>query len=241
MADYTLHEAAREGKVLTIKGLLEQDPKQAFVKDLDGRIPLHWAVAFTQLEVASMLLNPGKFSGKKIEVEIDDYLDEAGWTALHIAASVGNLEMVKLLLTHEPKPDVNIQTSTGVTPIHLATSKKHVEVAKELFNAGASLRTKDKRSQYPIHRAAAVGCSALVQFFGENSRSPLNAKDIQGWTPMHHALAEGFGDVAILLVSLGADPAVEDSEGKTPLKVAVDDIVAKYFKAECSKLGVDLI
>lgn len=240
MVDYTLHDAARDGKVLMVKGLLEQNPKQALVRDLDGRIPLHWAAAFSQLECCSLLLNPGKPSGKHLEVDVDDYVDESGWTALHIAASVGNPELVSLLLTHDPKPDVNLTTTTGLTALHLATGKKHVEVAKLLVQAGASLRIKDKRGQFPIHRAASVGCTALVQYLGEGGRSPLNSKDFQGWTPMHHALAEGFGDVAVLLVKLGADPKVENDEDVTPVQVAVDETVAKYFKSECSKLGVEL-
>lgn len=240
MVDYPLHDAARDGKSLIVQGLLKQDAKQALQKDDDGRIPLHWAVAFSQLEAASLLLNPGKPSGKSIEFDIDDYVDASGWTALHIAASVGNLEMISLLLTHEPKPDVNLQTTTGLTAVHLATGKKHIDAVKVLVENGASLRIKDKRSQYPIHRAAAVGSIALVQFLGEDSKSPLNSKDIQGWTPLHHALAEGFADVALVLVKLGADAKIEDDEGNTPLKVSVDDTVAKYFKVECEKLGVDL-
>lgn len=238
MVGYPLHDAARDGQVLIVKGLVEQNPKLIFERDLDGRIPLHWAVAFSQLEAVSILLNPGKITGKSIEVEIDDFVDEAGWTALHIAASVGNPEVVSLLLTHAPKPDLNLQTSTGVTPVHLATSKKHTETVKELVNAGASVRIKDKRGQYPIHRAASVGSIALVQFLGD--KSPLNAKDVQGWTPLHDALAEGFGDAAVLLVKLGADPTVESNEGETASQVAVDDAVRKYFKSELSKLGIEV-
>lgn len=246
---YLLHEAAREGKILTVKGLVSENPKLVLQKDLDERIALHWAAAFGQLEIASILLNPTKFQPesltkeqkiKPFEIDIDEFTDESGWTPFHIAASVGNLEMLQLLLSHDPKPDVNLQTNNGSTPVHLATSKKNLDIVKELVKNGASVRTKDKKSQYPLHRAAAVGSLPLVEFLVKDGKSPLNSKDANGWTPLHHALAEGFGDVAVLLVKLGADYNIEDSEGLTPLKVAVDDKIAQYFKAELSLNGYEI-
>jgi ankyrin repeat protein len=53
--------------------------------------------------------------------------------------------------------------------------------------------------------------------------SPINASDIFGLTPLHHASAEGHVDVAVLLVQLGADPDRTDKEGQTPVQVAPDD------------------
>ena len=35
--------------------------------------------------------------------------------------------------------------------------------------------------------------------------------------------------MAVLLVKLGADPNIVNNDGETPVKVAVDDKVAKYF------------
>lgn len=246
---FPLHEASREGKILIVKGLVSENPKSVLEKDLDERIALHWAVAYGQLEIASILLNPTKFQPaslskeqrvKSFEIDIDEFTDESGWTPLHIAASIGNLEVLQLLLGHEPTPDANLQTNNGSTPVHLATSKKHFDIVKELVSKGASVRTKDKKSQYPLHRAASVGSLPLVEYLVKEGKSPINAKDISGWTALHHALAEGFGDVAVLLVKLGADYNVEDSDGNTPLKVAVDDKVAQYFKAELAANGYEL-
>ncbi|KAH3664414.1 hypothetical protein WICMUC_005799 [Wickerhamomyces mucosus] len=243
--NFALHEAARDGKILTVKGLISSDPKSVLVKDDDGRIPLHWAVTFQHLEIISILLNPFKFQQgetkvKRFEIDIDDFTDDSGWTALHIASSVGNLEILQFLLNHEPNPDVNLQTNTGLTSIHLATSKNHLDIVKELVSKGGSVRIKDKKSQYPIHRAAANGYLGLVELFSKDLKSPLNAKDINGWTPLHHALSEGFGDVAISLVKFGADYNIQDNDGLIPIQVAVDENVAKYFKAELLSEGLDV-
>lgn len=73
-------------------------------------------------------------------------------------------------------------------------SKNNLDVAKKLLShtPKASTRQKDKRGQYPIHRAAAVGSVPMVELLLKNN-SPLNAADNAGQTPLHHAVAEGHG------------------------------------------------
>lgn len=78
-------------------------------------------------------------------------------------------------------------------------SKNHLDVARRLLDnkPPASTRVKDKRGQYPIHRAAAVGSVPLVELLLQN-KSPLNAADVAGQTPLHHAIAEGHGKASLL-------------------------------------------
>jgi len=78
--------------------------------------------------------------------------------------------------------------------LHFVSSKKNVDLARRLLDAkpSASARVKDKRGQYAIHRAAAVGSAPMVALLLKY-KSPLNATDIAGQTPLHHAIAEGHG------------------------------------------------
>jgi 26S proteasome non-ATPase regulatory subunit 10 len=80
------------------------------------------------------------------------------------------------------------------TALHFVASKAHLDIARKLLDAKppASTRVKDKRGQYPIHRAAAVGSVPMVELFVKH-RSPINAADNEGQTPLHHAVAEGHG------------------------------------------------
>lgn len=95
---------------------------------------------------------------------------------------------------------VNIQRPCGLksnkkqTAIFFATSKNNLDITKALLanKPPASVRVKDKRDQYPIHRAASIGSVPLVELLLKN-RSPLNATDSAGYTPLHHAIAEGHG------------------------------------------------
>lgn len=78
------------------------------------------------------------------------------------------------------------------TAMHFTASKSNIDVARKLFEHKASARVKDKKDQYPIHRAAAVGSVPMVQLLLKNN-SPLNSVDYAGYTPLHHAVAEGHG------------------------------------------------
>jgi 26S proteasome non-ATPase regulatory subunit 10 len=78
--------------------------------------------------------------------------------------------------------------------MHFIASKKNVDLARLLFDQipPASARVKDKRGQYAIHRAAAVGSVPMVELLIKK-QSPVNATDVAGQTPLHHAVAEGHG------------------------------------------------
>ena len=78
--------------------------------------------------------------------------------------------------------------------MHFVASKNNFEVARKLLESkpAASTRVRDKRGQYPLHRAAAVGSVPMVSLLLKNN-SPLNATDVAGYTALHHAVAEGHG------------------------------------------------
>ena len=67
----------------------------------------------------------------------------------------------------------------------LHSLKNNLETAQKLFDRGASARIKDKRSQLPLHRAAAIGSTPMVNLLLQKN-SPLNATDISGLTALHH-------------------------------------------------------
>lgn len=67
---------------------------------------------------------------------IIDKQDNLGRTPLHIAASVGNEEMVKYLLKHGAKPD--IKDNLGNSPLHHAAKggkfKNYFKICELLVN-----------------------------------------------------------------------------------------------------------
>lgn len=218
----SIHEAARDGKVHVVRTLLEQNPKEALAVDDDTRTALHWACTMQHPAIVQLLL---PHIG-----DVDDVVDNAGWTPMHIAAAVGNGEIVELLMAHNPAPDVDLATGTGATALHLAVSKTHADIVHQLVHKHkCSVRAKDKLGRTALHRAAAAGNQPMVRELVA-ARAVVNAADKDGWTPLHHALAEGHGDVGVLLVELGADAGIAASSGETAVEVAPEG-VRKYFEA----------
>ncbi|GAV52650.1 hypothetical protein ZYGR_0AG06410 [Zygosaccharomyces rouxii] len=220
--DLPLHEACMNNNLRKAQEAVSVSPEEPYKRDADGRVPLHWAVSFQYEEIVSFLLS------RMQRVDVNELKDGSGWTPFHIACAVGNLNIVKELYALETKPDLNLATNQGITALHLAVSKKHTRICEFLLNNGASVRVKDKRSQLPLHRAAAIGSMGMVDMLCR-AGSPLNRNDNEGWTPLFHALAEGNGDVAVLLVKHGADPDLESADGSKAADFAVNDQVKQYF------------
>lgn len=53
----------------------------------------------------------------------------------------------------------------------------------------------------------------------------MNATDVDGLTALHHAVAEGHGDAAILLLKAGAEPDKRDASGALAIDLAPDSKV----------------
>ena len=72
-----------------------------------------------------------------------------GWTALHFAASKGNSDLCRLLLTKVTNIDPTNRNLN--TPLHLATANEHKEVVEILMNnSSKGVGMKDEDGRYII-------------------------------------------------------------------------------------------
>jgi 26S proteasome non-ATPase regulatory subunit 10 len=140
-----------------------------------------------------------------------------------IAASLKNAEgdaIVELLLRKDA--DVNIKSVSGQNALHFAASKANLSTVKTLVAHKCSARVKDRRGQLALHRAAAVGSTPILKILLDEGKSPVNATDADGLTALHHAISEGHGDAAILLMKAGTDLEKRDGEGNLAIDLAPD-------------------
>ncbi|CAI5758573.1 unnamed protein product [Candida verbasci] len=228
---FAIHEAIKENNTQLAKSLIDANPSQLYVKDEDDRIPLHWACTINNEALVNHILE----KDPKKNVDLDEFVDLSGWTPLHITSSIGNLNIFNAIYHHYSDLDLNIKTNTGTTYLDLAISKKYIELVKELIELKVNCRNKDKRGVTPIIRAASIGSKSVIQLLVDKGKININAKDNDGWTCLHHALSEGFGDIAIYLVKLGADPTIKNTSGELPIAVAVDDKVKQFFVSNLKK------
>ncbi|KAF8709832.1 hypothetical protein HU200_029545 [Digitaria exilis] len=99
-----------------------------------------------------------------------------------------------------------------------------------LTPADLSLRNEDSRSL--LHVAAAAGrpqarkedfhfvVLALLEAGGEAAASLLNAKDEEGWAPIHSAASTGNAQIIDILLKRGADVELTTDAGRTALHYA---------------------
>ncbi|KZL73404.1 ankyrin repeat-containing protein [Colletotrichum tofieldiae] len=234
---FPLHTAAREGRVSVAETILKTESRLATREDEDRRLPIHWAASSNCIDIVILLAQYRSFD--------PDVQDGSGWTPLMIAASLKDGEaLVNLLL--QKGADVNLKSKKSATPLpfnvlHFVASKNNLDVAKTLISHDppVSTRVRDKRGQYPIHRAAAVGSAPMVMLLIKN-KSPLNATDASGYTALHHAVAEGHGDTAMALLKAGAEPDKRDNDGYLALDLAPDKEVRRYIERTAEEEGIAL-
>jgi ankyrin repeat protein len=80
-------------------------------------------------------------------------LDVADWTLLHLASSVGRLDIVALLLNHGAGDEVNHRAVDGNTACHLAASCGYGQVVGELIRQGANLSIVNHKGKNVLQEA----------------------------------------------------------------------------------------
>lgn len=143
-----------------------------------------------------------------------------------IACSLRDADDIITLLLSKGT-DVNAKNNAGQTALHFCASKNNLDTARLLLSKKATARVKDKRGQLPLHRAAAVGSVPIVNLLLKEGKSPVNATDMNGLTALHHAIAEGHGDCAMVLLKAGAETDKRDQDGYLAIDLAPDAKVSR--------------
>jgi ankyrin repeat protein len=250
-------DAVAENSLPDIRRLLGAGA-DANAKDDEGSRPLHEASFRGHVQVVKDLLE------HVAEVEEKDNDD---WTALHFACINGHLAVVNELASHgaeiltkndsngattttttilgKPKSrgvDIDVKTSSGDTPLHMASVEGCLVIVKSLLAVGANILAANNDGQLPIHQAVSQGKSEvskclLQQLYATTRRLPFHEllEDLT-WIgipfrsdapPLRYALDEYVLDtddvVEILEYLVGQKPALLsslDQDGALPLHVA---------------------
>ena len=109
----------------------------------------------------------------------------------------------------------------GVTALHVAAEKGHVEVVRLLLEAGAKQDAVDSNGATALHRAAKRGHSEVVRLLLEAGADTGRTNDVTV-TALHLAARGGHLEVVRLLLETGAKQDVVDSNGKTVLHCSAE-------------------
>jgi serine/threonine-protein phosphatase 6 regulatory ankyrin repeat subunit B len=161
--------------------LLEHDADTA-AKTEDKWTPLHVVSQGGHVEIAQLLLQHGANAAAQ---------DEYGETPLHLACDEGHMELALLLVQHGASAEAQddggltpVLSSEGGhvlaqlliskwTPLHWASKRGHMELARLFVNPAANLAAKTTDGWTPLHLASENGHLEVVQLLLERGSSAL--------------------------------------------------------------------
>jgi ankyrin repeat protein len=172
-----------------------------------------------------------------------DVIDENGLTPLHIAASMGGVEVICKLISAGARTDLG-----DSSPLHLAARTERssapqtardgrLDPLRALLDAGVPPDVRDGDGNTPLH----VTFSPQVVDLLVRSGADVNAKNGQGDTALHLA-ARKPAEVGMSLLRNRADHGLKNSQGLAPLHLVArhaDDLdLLRLFVEQGASLDV---
>lgn len=201
-----LHFAAREGQTEVCKYLLEELKLDVDSKDEEGETPLIHAARQGHTDTAKYLLEGG--ANPAIPSDL-------GATALHHSAGIGEIKLLKILLSKVV--DVDSQSDAG-TPLIWAAGHGQPDAVKVLLEHNANPNAETDDNITPLLSTVAAGSLPCLELLIQ-AGAKVNIS-VGGVTPLHIAADNGSLEIINCLLKAGADPNVIDEDGLKPIQVA---------------------
>jgi cytohesin len=228
-----LHYSARVG-TNDIAELLISKGADVNAKTVRGETPAHLAVVQNRRDTVKLLISKGaevstiqlaaylgdlakvkSFIEKGVSVNTQD----GYWpTPLQAAAATGQREVAEFLISEGALVNAEAVALGGTTALHYAALGGSKEVVELLISKGAVIDARDKNALKALPLAAMAGSTDIVKRINYlRYAREVNAKDKDGWTPLHYAARSGQKDVVLLLIDHGADVNAEAPDKSKPL------------------------
>lgn len=137
-------------------------------------------------------------------------------TVVHMAADLGYVDMVRLLL--DAGADPNVQDSHRQTPLIIAAACNDVDAMKLLLSRSADVDYQCSKGATALHMVARSGNLEMVRYLID--RGARIQTDVWHATPLHAAALCGHGQVIETLLHFGAQIEAATRHGRTPLLFA---------------------
>jgi len=183
--------------------------------------PFHTAAMIGCTDIVEYILESSNDLKDVINLREENF----GKTALHFAATNGNIETVRYLLMNGADP---IPKAPDLwTPMHYAAENGHPDVIKLLLDYGANPDLQNETSQVPAHLAAIYvhpdSFQVLLEYYGTWALSRMRdtARAIRSSVPT--LIPDTCKKISAFAVT-PSNPDIEDDWNKTPLDWAVETI-----------------
>ncbi|KAM7180292.1 ankyrin repeat, SAM and basic leucine zipper domain-containing protein 1 isoform 2-T2 [Macrochelys suwanniensis] len=195
-------------------GFVQKEPQQ-FSKTLqleDKDETLKKALTSGDVSMIEELLN----SGVNVESSF-----QFGWTPLMYAASVANVELVRILLDRGANASFDKDQYTVLMAACTASASEEqiLKTVELLLSRNANPTVACRKQMTPLMYAAREGHPRIVALL-VGSGSQINAQDENGYTALTWASHQGHKKVVLKLLELGADKTLQTKDGKTAGEIA---------------------
>jgi ankyrin repeat protein len=203
-----LHYAAFYGLYDIAKFLIDEHSQDVNARGFSaGETPIVVATRKGHPDIVRLLIK----HGADMETRNLKGLD---WNALDKAASIGEVDVLHVLLDHHA--NVNVQDRKNYTPLHCAAMYGQPAAAQVLLERGADIDPRDHTGRTPLYQSRGEDVARVLVKFGAET----NARDNDNQTLLHLILEKGRSEIARVLLENGAEVNARNSKDDTPLHVA---------------------
>lgn len=162
--------------------------------DNNGRLPIHCAIARGDATIVMVIIKALK-RNEKGETNLSTIMhkyEDGGNSLLHVAATVDNVKILKILLREGF--DVNTRNNEANTPLHIATEHGNMNNMKHLLKAGAEPDVSNNEGLAPLHVASRMGAKDLIHILltGTNRASVNKCSSKHKRSALHFASGKDF-------------------------------------------------
>ena len=208
-----LWQLCKEGRLEMLRTAVAQR-EDVNCRDKENRTTLFWAVFSGHTSIVRLLLKqPG------IDVNVKD--NQAGQTALAIAALMGNVEIVHLLLAVKSL-NVNSTEKNGDTALMVAANHGHTSVVELLLSdKRVNVNQSDKTGRTALITATLNGYTKVVEQLLMDERVEVNQSNDSGHSAFIIAAFNGHASVVQLFLNdKRVNVNITDNHGFTALMIA---------------------
>ncbi|KAL9617657.1 MAG: hypothetical protein Q9160_007574 [Pyrenula sp. 1 TL-2023] len=168
-------------------------------------------------------------------------------TALHLAATNGDTNIVSLLVSSRHRINLESRTSDGRTPLHAAVLASQLHTVSLLLDHGADIEAHDLHKRTSLHLVVGSGPSDMLISTSQTPSAQIlilshllhrnastAARESDGSTPLHIAAYEGDVTAVKVLLDAGAD-----SEAKRMGNITAAELAKKVGQVEVMRIFED--